>query len=84
MPDNKVLAVSAAQVRTMGLIMDGQGASDENNLKRGRMMMRTVWLADTWPTWPYFVDDPDGRDFGDAREQLRQRDLRAVMDSVKV
>jgi len=80
MPDNKVLTVSAGQARTMGSILTGQGQPDDYNLSVGKRMLRGVWLADTWPTWPYFVDDPDGR-FGDAREAIRARELRAALET---
>jgi hypothetical protein len=73
-PD-KVLAVSAFQVRMMGYMTtwdwgspgmpaDERSRADERNLRRGLVMLRTVWLADIWPSWPYYVDDPDGADFG--------------------
>jgi hypothetical protein len=76
MSDSKILSVSASQVRLMAYLTTWNWQSpeyDENNLRRGRVMLRIVWLADLWPTWPYFVDDPDGRDFGDARHAMAER-----------
>jgi hypothetical protein len=83
MTDSKILSVSASQVRLMACITTynwGSPEYDESNLRRGRVMLRVVWLADLWPTWPYYIDDPDGRDFGDARNTLRMRETRAGLE----
>jgi hypothetical protein len=62
---DKVLVVSSAQVRTMASVAaTGQCQPKVYDFKVGRRILRTVWLADLWPTWPYYCDDPDGVVFG--------------------
>ena len=63
--NGKILSVSAAQVRDMASVaVTGQAQPRDYDFKVGRRILRTVWLADLWPTWPYYCDDPDGAVFG--------------------
>jgi hypothetical protein len=61
MPDNKILSVSASEVRWMACVaVTGVTHPKEYDFEIGRRMLRTVWLADLWPAWPDYNHDPGG------------------------